>query len=44
MPELVAPTVRLHTAWLAAHDEWGGVLEDIRDTDLGPARRYWITL
>lgn len=23
MPELIAPTVRLHDAWLAAHDEWG---------------------
>ncbi|MEV4499455.1 hypothetical protein AB0J84_27630 [Micromonospora arborensis] len=22
----------------------GGVLEGIRDTGLGPARRYWITL
>lgn len=22
----------------------GGVLEEIRDTELGPARRYWITL
>jgi predicted acetyltransferase len=23
MPKLVAPTVRLHTAWLEAHAEWG---------------------
>ncbi|RKR92176.1 putative acetyltransferase [Micromonospora pisi] len=23
MPELIAPTVRLHTAWLEAHQEWG---------------------
>ncbi|MFI0795971.1 GNAT family N-acetyltransferase [Micromonospora rubida] len=23
MPELIAPTVRLHAAWLKAHDEWG---------------------
>jgi predicted acetyltransferase len=23
MPELIAPTVRLHAAWLAAHEEWG---------------------
>lgn len=23
MPELVAPTVRLRSAWLEAHDEWG---------------------
>jgi predicted acetyltransferase len=29
MPELIAPTVRLHAAWLAAHREWGpGVHED----------------
>ncbi|WP_405104733.1 GNAT family N-acetyltransferase [Micromonospora sp. NBC_01405] len=29
MPELVAPTVRLHAAWLAARDEWGpGLHED----------------
>ncbi|MGY1855624.1 GNAT family N-acetyltransferase [Modestobacter sp. SYSU DS0290] len=29
MPELVAPTTRLHSAWLAAHREWGaGVHED----------------
>ncbi|WP_309244504.1 GNAT family N-acetyltransferase [Micromonospora parastrephiae] len=25
-------------------EQHGGVLEDIRDTELGPARRYWITL
>ncbi|RJO75633.1 GNAT family N-acetyltransferase [Nocardia panacis] len=23
MPELIAPTVALHAAWLAAHEEWG---------------------
>jgi hypothetical protein len=23
MPELIAPTVRLHGAWLEAHAEWG---------------------
>ncbi|WP_076467416.1 GNAT family N-acetyltransferase [Micromonospora avicenniae] len=29
MPELIAPTVRLHTAWLEARDDWGsGVHED----------------
>ncbi len=29
MPDLVAPTVRLHTAWLEAHHEWGpGAHED----------------
>jgi predicted acetyltransferase len=29
MPELVAPTVRLHAAWLEAHHEWGpGLHED----------------
>ncbi len=29
MPDLIAPTARLHTAWLEAHAEWGpGVHED----------------
>jgi predicted acetyltransferase len=29
MPELIAPTTRLHTAWLEAHREWGpGLHED----------------
>lgn len=29
MPELIAPTARLHTDWLEAHDEWGpGLHED----------------
>ncbi|MEV6368708.1 GNAT family N-acetyltransferase [Micromonospora musae] len=29
MPELIAPTVDLHAAWLEAHDEWGpGAHED----------------
>ncbi|HEY0540647.1 MAG TPA: hypothetical protein VGD53_19915 [Actinoallomurus sp.] len=23
MRELIAPTTRLHTAWLEAHEEWG---------------------
>ena len=37
MPDLIAPTVRLHAAWLEAHDEWGpGLHEDgfgLRSTD-----------
>src|ERR1700729_2493556 len=29
MPELAAPAVRLHAAWLEAHQEWGpGLHED----------------
>jgi predicted acetyltransferase len=29
VPELIAPTVRLHSAWLEAHAEWGpGLHED----------------
>lgn len=29
MPELIAPTVRLHAEWLVAHEEWGpGTHED----------------
>jgi predicted acetyltransferase len=29
VPDLIAPTVRLQTAWLEAHDEWGpGLHED----------------
>jgi predicted acetyltransferase len=29
MPDLIAPTVRLHAAWLEAHNEWGpGLHED----------------
>src|SRR3954469_25573746 len=29
MPELIAPTTRLHAAWLASRDEWGrGVHQD----------------
>jgi predicted acetyltransferase len=29
MPGLIAPSVRLHVAWLEAHEEWGpGVHED----------------
>jgi predicted acetyltransferase len=29
MPELIAPTVRLHRSWLDARDEWGrGVHQD----------------
>jgi predicted acetyltransferase len=37
MPELIAPTVRLHRAWLESRDEWGrGVDQDgsgLRPTD-----------
>ncbi|OLB74471.1 MAG: GNAT family N-acetyltransferase [Actinobacteria bacterium 13_2_20CM_2_71_6] len=36
MPELIAPTVRLHPAWLEAHVEWGpGLHED--GFGLGPS-------
>ena len=29
MPELIAPAIRLHAAWLQAHNEWGpGLHED----------------
>jgi predicted acetyltransferase len=36
MPELIAPTVRLHPAWLEAHAEWGpGLYED--GFGLGPS-------
>ncbi|MFF7634416.1 GNAT family N-acetyltransferase [Kitasatospora sp. NPDC008050] len=36
MPELIAPTARLHCAWLAAHHEWGpGPHED--GFGLGPS-------
>jgi predicted acetyltransferase len=36
MPELIAPTSRLHSAWLEAHDEWGpGLHED--GFGLGPS-------
>jgi hypothetical protein len=35
MPALIAPAVRLHAAC-------GGVLDEVRDTDLGPMRRYWV--
>ncbi|MEH0845308.1 GNAT family N-acetyltransferase [Micromonospora sp. CPCC 205711] len=36
MPELIAPTVRLHAAWLEAHAEWGpGPHED--GFGLGPS-------
>jgi len=36
MPELIAPTTRLHTAWLEAHEEWGpGQHED--GFGLGPS-------
>jgi len=28
MPELVTPTVRLHRAWLEAHEEWGPCLHE----------------
>ncbi|GGM66859.1 acetyltransferase [Micromonospora sonchi] len=37
MPDLIAPTTRLHNSWLAARDEWGrGVHQDgsgLRETD-----------
>ncbi|MFR9779153.1 GNAT family N-acetyltransferase [Micromonospora sp. MS34] len=49
MPELVAPTVGLHAAWLGAHAEWGpGVHEDgfgLRPTDeVGPPAGFaaWV--
>ncbi|WP_262283896.1 hypothetical protein [Micromonospora sp. MA102] len=42
MPALIAPTVRLHSARLAAHREWGPGRHE--DTELGTARRYWIAL
>ncbi|MER7333614.1 MULTISPECIES: GNAT family N-acetyltransferase [unclassified Micromonospora] len=36
MPELTAPAVRLHSAWLEAHEEWGpGLHED--GYGLGPS-------
>ncbi|WP_405773683.1 GNAT family N-acetyltransferase [Streptomyces sp. NBC_01538] len=36
MPELIAPTARLHAAWLEARDEWGpGLHED--GFGLGPS-------
>jgi len=36
VPELIAPTVRLHSAWLKAHAEWGpGLHED--GFGLGPS-------
>lgn len=36
MPELIAPTTRLHSAWLEAHEEWGpGQHED--GFGLGPS-------
>jgi predicted acetyltransferase len=36
VPELIAPTVRLHSAWLEAHAEWGpGLHED--GFGLGPS-------
>ncbi|MFD7641385.1 GNAT family N-acetyltransferase [Kitasatospora sp. NPDC059795] len=36
MPELIAPTTRLHSAWLDAHAEWGpGLHED--GFGLGPS-------
>ncbi|WP_030909437.1 GNAT family N-acetyltransferase [Streptosporangium amethystogenes] len=36
MPELIAPTTRLHSAWLEAHHEWGpGLHED--GFGLGPS-------
>jgi hypothetical protein len=50
MPELIAPTARLHTAWIEAHEEWGpglhedgfgvGPLDDV-DSPIGFAA--WVT-
>lgn len=49
MPELIAPTTRLHTAWLAAHAEWGpGQHEDgfglhpSDDVDSPPGFAAWV--
>jgi predicted acetyltransferase len=50
MPELIAPTARLHSAWIDAHEEWGpglhedgfgvGPLDDV-DSPIGFAD--WVT-
>ena len=49
MPELVAPTARLHRAWLEAHAEWGpGQHEDgfglypSDDVESGPGFHAWV--
>ena len=49
-----APALGLHQVLVTCNDgnlasarvieNAGGVLEDVRDTELGPTRRYWITL
>lgn len=51
MPDLVEPTVDLHPAWLAAHDEWGaGLHEDgfglSEDDDVRTAEGFltWVRL
>ncbi len=51
MPELVAPTVKLHASWLEARDEWGhGVHQDgaglHADTDVDSAEGFaeWVAM
>src|SRR5262245_22435218 len=51
MPELIAPTVRLHAAWLESLDEWGrGVHQDgtgimrARDLDSADGFAEWVRL
>ncbi|MFE9852760.1 GNAT family N-acetyltransferase [Streptomyces sp. NPDC005576] len=51
MPELIAPTTRLHSAWLEARDEWGpGLHEDgfglgpSDDVDSPDGFRAWVAL
>jgi predicted acetyltransferase len=34
----------IHLASARVIEKSGGVLEDVRDTELGRTRRYWITL
>jgi hypothetical protein len=45
---LARPDVRLREAWLAAYAEWpAGSHQDgsgLRETTIGPKRRYWIAL
>jgi RimJ/RimL family protein N-acetyltransferase len=49
MPDLIAPTTRLHAAWLDAHAEWGpGLHEDgfglLPSDEVGPAAGFaaWV--
>ncbi|MFG1805715.1 GNAT family N-acetyltransferase [Streptomyces sp. NPDC049040] len=53
MPELIAPTTRLHSSWLAARDEWpagahqdGGGMHLVPDTDLADPEAFsaWVEL